>query len=47
MTREIVGGALVSSIDPPMRLVVDPALPDVGATSLEIKGLALAERHHC
>ena len=46
MTREIVDGALVSAADPPMRLAVDPSLRYLGATSLEIKGLALAERHH-
>ena len=46
MTREVVGGALVSPADPPMRLAVDRTLRYVGATSLVIKGLARAERHH-
>ena len=46
MTREVVGGALVSPADPPMRLAVDRTLRYVGAASLVIKGLAHAERHH-
>jgi len=46
VTREGVGGVLVSPADPPMRLAVDRTLRYVGATSLVIKGLARAERHH-
>jgi hypothetical protein len=44
--REVVGNALISPADPPMRLEVDRTLRYAGATSLVIKGLAQAERHH-
>jgi hypothetical protein len=46
VTREVVDGVLDSRADPPMRVWVDPKMRYLGATSLEIKGLALAERHY-
>jgi hypothetical protein len=46
VSRSFVDGTLESPDLPPMRLGVDPALRYLGATMLEIKGLALAERHH-
>ena len=44
--RGVVDGELVSPSGPALRIRVDPALRSIGATELEIKGLALAERHH-
>lgn len=44
--RQVIGGELVSSSGPALRIRVDPALRHIGASELEIRGLALAERHH-
>jgi hypothetical protein len=44
--RRFVDAVLVSANGPALRIRVDPALRHIGATELEIKGLALAERHH-
>jgi hypothetical protein len=45
-TRSFDGRSLVSTAMPAMRLEVDRSLAYIGATDLEIKGLARAERHH-
>ena len=44
--RTWAGGILTSTDAPPIRMAVDPTLPYLGATELEISGIALAERHH-
>jgi hypothetical protein len=44
--RPVVDNQLVSPEHPALRMRVDPGLPYLGATELEIKGLAWAERHH-
>jgi hypothetical protein len=45
-TRSFDGASLVSTAMPAMRLEIDRSLAYLGATELEIKGLAHAERHH-
>ena len=44
--RSWADGVLTSSDAPPIRMAVDPTLAYLGATELEIAGIALAERHH-
>ena len=44
--RSWADGVLTSTDAPRIRLVVDPTLTYLGATELEIGGIALAERHH-
>ena len=43
--RRFEDGALFSDVSPPMRMRIDPSFEYLGASSLELKGLALAERH--
>ena len=43
MTRAFTDGVLESPDLPPMRMRVDPSLRYIGATSLEIKAIALAD----
>jgi hypothetical protein len=44
--RSWADGILTSSDAPPIRMAVDSTLTYLGATELEINGIALAERHH-
>lgn len=44
--RTVEDGALVSADLPPMRMEVDPTLGYLGASELDIKGIAHAERHY-
>jgi hypothetical protein len=44
--RRFEDGELVSDRLPALRIRVDPSLSYLGASPLEIKGLALAERHY-
>jgi hypothetical protein len=44
--RRFEDGELLSDVSPPMRIRVDPSFAYLGASSLELKGLALAERHY-
>lgn len=44
--RTWADGVLTSTDAPAIRMAVDPALTYLGATELEIAGIALAERHH-
>jgi len=44
--RTWADGVLASTDAPPIRMAVDATLTYLGATELEIAGIALAERHH-